>query len=62
MVNINTASQKQLEELPGIGPKLAADIIKYREKNNGFSSVEELKQVKGIGDSKFEDLRELVTI
>lgn len=62
LVNINTASAKQLEELPGIGPKLAAEIIKYREKNNGFSSVEELKQVKGIGDSKFADLRELVTI
>lgn len=61
-VNLNTASLKQLDELPGIGPKLAAEIIAYREKNNGFSGIEELKQVKGIGDSKFEDLRELVTI
>lgn len=61
-VNLNTASQKQLEELPGIGPKLAGEIISFREKNNGFSSIDELKKVKGIGDSRFEDLRELVTI
>ena len=43
-------------------PSWPPEIIAYREKNNGFSSIEELKKVKGIGDSKFEDLRELVTI
>ncbi len=61
-VNINTASQQQLDELPGIGPKLAAEIIRYREKNGGFSSVEELKKVRGIGEGKFADLRDLVAI
>jgi competence protein ComEA len=61
-VNINLATQKELEELPGIGPTLAKSIIDYREKNGGFKSVEELKKVKGIGEKRFEEIRDKVTI
>ncbi|MDY6794190.1 MAG: ComEA family DNA-binding protein [Actinomycetota bacterium] len=61
-VCLNGASQDELEELPGIGPKLAGRIIAYREKNGGFRNVEELKQVAGIGDKKLAELRDLVQI
>jgi competence protein ComEA len=61
-INLNTSSQRELEELPGIGPTLAERIIAYREKKGGFSSVEELKQVSGIGEKKFEEIRDLVEI
>lgn len=61
-VNLNSAGQRELEELPGIGPTLAERIIAYREKKGGFKSVEELKQVSGIGEKKFEELRDLVEI
>ncbi|MBN2027484.1 MAG: helix-hairpin-helix domain-containing protein [Actinobacteria bacterium] len=61
-INLNTSSRSELEELPGIGPTLAERIIAYREKKGGFSSVEELKQVSGIGEKKFEELRDLVEI
>ena len=61
-INLNTAGQKDLEELPGIGPTLAARIISYRENKGGFSSVDELKQVSGIGDKKFEEIRDRVEI
>ncbi len=61
-VNLNTSSRRELEGLPGIGPTLAERIIAYREKKGGFRSVEELKQVSGIGDKKFEEIRDLVEI
>lgn len=61
-INLNTSSRRELEELPGIGPTLAERIIAYREKKGGFSSVEELKQVSGIGEKKFEEIRDLVEI
>ena len=61
-VDLNTAGIEELESLPGIGPTLAERIIAYREKRGGFHSVEELKQVSGIGDKKFEEIRELVEI
>ena len=61
-VNINTANQSELETLPGIGPSLASRIIEYREQNGKFNSIEELKNVKGIGDAKFEDLKNSATI
>ncbi len=61
-INVNEATAKELEALPGIGPTLAKNIVEYREKNGGFKSVEELKKVKGIGDKKFNDIKDLITI
>lgn len=61
-ININTAGSRELEELPGIGPTLAQRIIDYREKAGGFRSVEELKKVPGIGEKKFDELKDLVEI
>lgn len=61
-INLNTASRSELEGLPGIGPTLAERIISYREKKGGYGSVEELKQVSGIGEKKFEEIRDLVEI
>ena len=61
-ININTADASELDKLPNIGPARAADIIAYREANGGFSSIEELKNIKGIGDKTFEDLKDLVTV
>ena len=61
LIDINHASQQELETLPGIGPVLAKSIISYRE-NQPFQSVEELMQVSGIGPKRFEKIRDLVTV
>jgi competence protein ComEA len=62
VVNINSASQKQLEELPGIGPAKAKAIMDYRKKNGPFKSVEDIKKVDGIGDATYEQIKgDLVT-
>lgn len=61
-VNINTAGRDELEGLPGVGPSLADRIVRHREKNGAFSSVDELDDVEGIGPRKLESLRELVMI
>ena len=61
-VNINTASQSELDGLPGIGDSIAQRIIDYREQNGNFKSIEELKEVKGIGEAKFEEIKDRVTI
>lgn len=60
-VNINTADASQLSTLPGIGPALSQRIIQYRETNGDFSSIEEIKKVSGIGDKKYEDLKDKIT-
>lgn len=62
IVNINTATQTELETLPGIGPSLALKIINYRKENGKFSSIEEIKNVSGIGESKFESLKAYITV
>lgn len=62
LVNINEATQTELETLPGIGPSTALKIISYREENGKFSSIEDIKNVSGIGDSKFENIRELICV
>lgn len=61
-ININTADETELDSLPGIGPARAADIIAYREEHGGFQSIEELKNISGIGDKTFENLKDLVTV
>jgi len=62
LVNINIASEAELDRLPGIGPSMARRIIDYREKKGSFSSVNELDNVEGIGPSKLGELKDLVTI
>ena len=59
-VSLNTATADQLNSLPGVGPVLAQHIIDYRTQHGGFRSVDELRQVNGIGDRRFADLRDLV--
>lgn len=61
-VDLNTATQEQLEALPGIGPTLAEAILTERERRGGFRSVEDLRSVRGIGDARFADVRDLVTV
>jgi competence protein ComEA len=61
-INLNEASVDQLQTLDGVGPATASAIIEYREVNGGFESVEELKNVKGIGDKKLQKLSEYVTV
>jgi comEA protein len=61
-VNINTASQAELETLPRIGPKVAQRIIEYRNQNGGFKKVEDLMKVKGIGEKIFAQIKDQITI
>ncbi|MFF7339191.1 helix-hairpin-helix domain-containing protein [Streptomyces sp. NPDC008163] len=56
-VSLNTATPEQLEGLPGVGPVLAQHIVDYRTQHGGFRSVDELREVNGIGDRRFADLR-----
>ena len=59
-VNINKASQSDLEKLSGVGPSLASKIIEYRNNNGKFSSIEDIKNVSGIGDSKYEAIKDFI--
>ncbi len=59
-VSLSTATVDQLDTLPGVGPVLAQHIVDYRTRNGGFRSVDELREVNGIGDRRFADLRDLV--
>lgn len=61
-ININTADQATLQLLPGIGETYASRIISYRQANSGFSSIEELLKIKGIGDKRLAKIRPLITI
>jgi len=62
LVSLNSATQAELEALPGIGPTLAEAIITERERRGGFRSVNELRDVRGIGEKRFADLKDKVTI
>jgi competence protein ComEA len=62
IVNLNTATVADLDTLPGIGPALAQHIIDYRTAHGGFHSVGELRNVSGIGDAKFAEIKDLVTV
>ncbi|HEV8205614.1 MAG TPA: helix-hairpin-helix domain-containing protein [Acidimicrobiia bacterium] len=62
LVSLNGATQAELEALPGIGPTLAEAIITERERRGGFRSVNELRDVRGIGEKRFADLKDKVTI
>ncbi len=62
LVDINSADAALLQTLPGIGPELANRILAYREANGGFHYLYELTEVKGIGESTYEGLRELITL
>ncbi|MGP3923101.1 helix-hairpin-helix domain-containing protein [Streptomyces sp. 8N616] len=59
-VSLNAATAEQLDALPGVGPVLAQHILDYREQNGGFTSVDQLREVNGIGDRRFAELRSLV--
>ena len=61
-VNLNTATAEQLDALPGVGPVTAKSILDWRTKNGHFSKVEDLLDVKGIGQATLDDLRDLVTV
>lgn len=61
-VNINTAKQTELETLSGIGPSTALKIINYRQQNGEFKTIEDIKNVPGIGDSKFENIKDSICV
>ena len=62
LVNINTATIEQLDTLPGVGEATANKILNYREENGGFKNIEDLKNVKGIGEKKFEDIKDNICV
>ena len=61
-INVNTASADDFASLPGIGETIAQRIIDYRTKYGSFTSIEELKQVDGIGDKRLDGIREFITV
>jgi len=61
-ININTASATELEALPGIGAKTAARIVEYRQKNGPFKKIEELMNVRGVGEKSFLKLKPQITV
>jgi competence protein ComEA len=62
LLNLNTATAAELAKLPGIGPAVAARIVEHRQKSGGFKKIEELMNVKGIGEKTFLKLKPLVTV
>lgn len=61
-VNINTANEEKLKTLPGVGESMAKKIVEYRNKNGKFSSIEDIKNVTGIGESKYDSIKDYITI
>ena len=61
-ININTATESELDTLSGVGPATAKAIIQYRNQVGAFSSIEEIKEVKGIGDAKYSSIKDSITV
>jgi competence protein ComEA len=62
LININTASKAELEELPGIGPSTAQNILDHRDANGPFATIENIMDVSGIGDGRFNQIKALITV
>lgn len=62
IININTASLEELQKINGVGEVKAKSIINYREKNGGFKSIDEMKNIEGIGDKTFEKMKDQITV
>ena len=62
LININTATQVELEELPGVGASISSRIVDYRSKNGKFKTIEDIKNVTGIGESKFEKIKDFIKV
>lgn len=62
VININTANETELEQLPGIGASIAGRIIDYRNKNGKFKAIEDIKNVTGIGETKFEKIKDFIKV
>jgi competence protein ComEA len=62
LININTASLEELDTLDGVGPSTAQKIIDYRTENGGFKTIDEIKEVPGIGDAKFAAMKDSITV
>lgn len=62
VINLNTATVKELETLPGIGPSLARRIVEFRDKRHGFKRVEELLAIPGISEKKWKAIRDKVEV
>jgi competence protein ComEA len=62
VININTTNEAQLDRLPGVGPSTAKKIISYRNEKGKFSSIEDIKNVPGIGEQKFKELKDKIKV
>ena len=62
IININTASETDLQKVPGIGPTIAKKIITYRKQNGKFNAIEDIQNVSGIGNSKFSKIKDYICI
>lgn len=61
-ININKANESELEEIPGVGPSMASKIVNYRKENGEFKNIEDLKNISGIGEKKFDAMREYISV
>ena len=61
-IDINKATQEELETLSGIGPSTANKIVQYRKDNGNFKSIEDIKNVNGIGESKYNEIKEKIIV